>query len=381
MDNHPRLSAGNWLQRWRTARDLSLRDVSKVLENLDHSTSPATLHRIESGKQRPGIDRLTVLLELYDLPQFLAPDLDSLELFRVESPESFSLEEIHLAGIGAWREGDFSLSMALYLEAQCMLVMEEGEHPLQHNITLNFAIGARNTGKLRLAQHLVEMIPIDATDLDMQVRCLILLSSLHKNLGHDLIAESLLEKAIDICPDGNEKLQSWVCHQRAVAARDAEQHEQAESLIESALAHYTHSDDPANRLKARIFLAESLCSSGQLARAETIANSCLADTEDDPSSRSRALALRCSAKVSRLTEEIDTSLDHLEQAREICLQHGDVDALFWIYYEHWLTLRESNMEGQKKIARLAIDVSRQMDDGLRETREALSQMEGPVSRT
>jgi transcriptional regulator with XRE-family HTH domain len=356
MDDRLRLSAGNWLHRWRTAKDLSLRDVSKVLEDLDHSTSPATLHRIESGKQRPGIDRLTVLLELYDLP-------------------------VHLAGIGAWKEGDFSLSMALFLEAQCLLAREEGEHPLQHSITLNFAIGARNAGKLRLAQHLIEMIPIDSTDLDMQVRCLILLSSLHKNLGHDLIAESLLEKAIGICPEGNVKLQSWVCHQAAVAARDAEQYEQAESLIESALAHYSHLDDPANRLKARIFLAESLCSSGQLARAETIARSCLADTEDDSSNRSRALALRCFSKVSRVIGEIDSSLDHLEQAREICLQHGDVDALFWIYYEHWLALHESNMEGQKKIARLALDVSRQMDDGLRETREALLQMQESVSRT
>lgn len=66
---------GELLRLTRRKLGLTLREVCKRLAERGEQLPPSTLSRIEQGKLDPSVRRLFLLLELYDVPAFVASEL------------------------------------------------------------------------------------------------------------------------------------------------------------------------------------------------------------------------------------------------------------------------------------------------------------------
>ncbi len=66
---------GELLRLTRRKLGLTLREVCRRLAERGEQVPPSTLSRIEQGKLEPNVRRLFLLLELYDVPAFVASEL------------------------------------------------------------------------------------------------------------------------------------------------------------------------------------------------------------------------------------------------------------------------------------------------------------------
>ena len=181
--HRPSAAVGQLLRNRRLELNWSLRDVSERAGEHGDAIPTSTLVRVEMGTLDPGVRRLHILLDLYDIPPHLVADVIELEELAVDEPAEGSLEELFENGIEFLKRGNTAQALAHLFKIREFVPEDDDSRLLQQKAALAFASAARDLGKFKLARRLVDDLLCQPPDPTMHARVMILASGLWRGQG------------------------------------------------------------------------------------------------------------------------------------------------------------------------------------------------------
>ncbi len=243
---------GRLLRSRRQELALSLEDVHTRTRRHGQPIPVSTLARIEQGKADPGVLRMVQLLRLYGVPaQYVADLVETHDLQDVPPPKG-DLQSLYHDGVLAWKKGDAPLGFAYFFAVRHHPVRTPEDRLLRQKATLAFSIAARDVGRYRLAQQLVDELLCEPPDPSILVQALIHAASIWLGRGSADAALAFLQQAESRAPRGDRQVAAWLWHQRARAFALAGQRRRATAALDKALAHYRALGDAFGEAKARL---------------------------------------------------------------------------------------------------------------------------------
>jgi tetratricopeptide (TPR) repeat protein len=336
----PSLAVGQLLRQKRQELNLSLQTAAKKLEERGHRIPPSTLGRIEQGRLDPGVRRLHLLLDLYQIPPHLVSDLVQIENVAGSAPvvaEGQDLQALHDRGLQHWRDGNVAEGLAYLFAVREFVPDSEESRVLRQRTTLLFATAARNLGKYRLARQITDELLCEPPAEEVRVPALVLAASLWIGQSAPDVALGLILQAEQLLPGRPEKERTWVLHQKAKLLFRTGQFASAEETLRRALACYRKLGDTYGEMRAlslRVAMQESQNDDN---RAIRTARQVIKLSERHGHARGFAFGHLELGRILVKTGEIDSGLEHLTRGLSDAVRLKDNNAQFYAHYHLWKT--------------------------------------------
>lgn len=329
----PSAAVGRLLRQKRRERRLTLQEVSDRLGARGDRVPVSTLARIELGKLDPGVLRLHLLLDLFEVPPHLVADLIELEKLAVEPPAETDLEVLFRDGLEHWKQGRISEGLAYLFAVRARVSDDRDERVLRQKATLAFATVARNLGKFRLARQLVDDLLCEAPGSDVLVGALVLAASLWRGSGSTEVALALVRQAG--FHTGGPKDEAWVLHQQAKILLEAGRVAEAAKALATALARYRRLGDKYGETQARLLRIAVLEKGGNPAAALDCARRALGWAKRHGHTRLATVALLEQGRLRAGSGKVEAGVKSLRQGLAEATLHGDRAAEFLAHYHLW----------------------------------------------
>jgi tetratricopeptide (TPR) repeat protein len=343
------------LRRKRESLRLTLRQVAVRAEERGERLPPSTLSRIESGKLDPGVRRLNVLLRLYDLQPDYVADLVELESLAVERP-SGDVQALREAGEAFWERGDIPQALGHALAIIEIDPKDDATRLQRQKAVLNFASYARNLGKIRLAQRLMDELLCEPPDESILVDALLVAASVWSHLGARAVALALAREAIRAVKPGNHSEAAKAHHQLAKTLLDGGWVKESAEALDTAFGHYKKTQGSAhNETIARILRARVLEHLGRLDDALEYSRETIGIAERDDRGRTKLHARLELGRLLLARERVDEAIDELRRALAEATLLQDRSAEFQGHTRLWKAFEKV---GDARSARMELDRAR-----------------------
>jgi tetratricopeptide (TPR) repeat protein len=246
------IAVGRLLREKRNENRLTLRQVSDRMAKKGDRIPVSTLARIEQGKLDPGVRRLHLLLDLYQVPPHLVADLVELETISVDEPPSGDAAALLDQGVDEWRKGKIRRGLACLFAARERVGDDADSRILRQKTELTFAVAARNLGKLRLAKQIVDDLLCEPPDPSLRTRVLVLASSLWRGLGSLEMAMAVVRHASAAEGELAPEERAWLLHQEAKLLVESGELDEADTVLDRAEEHYRGIGDTYNEGRAML---------------------------------------------------------------------------------------------------------------------------------
>jgi transcriptional regulator with XRE-family HTH domain len=331
----PSLSLAHLLKTRRTELGFSLREVARQSASLGESIPFPTLRKIEEGLQEPGVRRLYVLCELYDVPLELIPDLLELDRIAAPVPRSQNIDRLYERGLAHWKRGELGRALG-YLFALRIAASRQGvDRVTRHKAMLSFAIAACGLGRTKLAHRVVEQIILETPDDSIAFETFYQAGVTWVRLGSPRAAAGFLHSAAELVTPGNARQSGLLNHQLAKVAILQSQYDKASTLIRAAMRDYRRAKDAWNllivrRLAVRLLLAEAKAGDA-LRAAKALRREC---------ERVQAAQLGAYARLDEgcallRLDRPQPALEALADAYQQALALKDLAAQFYVHFWMW----------------------------------------------
>lgn len=334
----PSHAVGRLLRQRRREFNLSLNSVSKRLEKRGHRIPPSTLGRIEQGKLDPGVRRLHLLLDLYQVPPHLVSDLVELETIADRPPEvvrEADLQALHDQGIEYWKKGDVAQGLA-YLLAVREYVPETPEaNVLRQQTTLAFATAARNLGKYRLARQMIDELLCEPPAPPVLVPALVLAASLWRGVGALDVALGMIGQAEKRLEESQLKERGWVLHQKARLLLDAGETGESDKTLKQAVRIYRQRKDSYGEVRAMVLRVAILEAMGDDRRARETARDVIRVSESKQHARGVVYGHLVVGRLLVKDGQLEPGIEQLTQAHIGAVRAKDSNAEFLAHYHLW----------------------------------------------
>jgi len=260
----PSAAVGQLLRNRRLELNWSLRDVSERSGERGDAIPTSTLVRVEMGSLDPGVRRLHILLDLYDIPPHLVADVIEMEELAVDEPIEGELKVLFENGIDFLKRGHTAQALAHLFKIREFVAEDDESRILQQKAALAFASAAKDLGKFNLARKLVDDLLCLPPDPSILVRVMVLASGLWRGQGSVQTALAFIRQAATHI--GNHDLQekAWVLHQEATLLLETEDFDAASETIERTIKLYRKMKDTDGEARARVVQLEILEARGDL---------------------------------------------------------------------------------------------------------------------
>jgi tetratricopeptide (TPR) repeat protein len=332
---------------------LTLREVCERISSKGEQMPPSTLARIEQGKLDPGIRRLHLLLDLYQIPPHLVADLIEMEALAAEPPVESDLQALFERGLEFWKQGNIQQGLA-YLFALRERVPEDQESRLVRQRACHaFANAALNVGKVRLARQIVDDLLCEPPDPAILVRVLVLASLLWRGLGSTDAALAFIEQAERHIGKGDDQDDAWVLHQKAKILVECGAIGEAEAYLKRALAAYRRIDDPYGESRALALQVTILEAKGEMSQAVECAVRIIEAAVRQNHTRIEAVMRLELGGLLVASGNPEQGLAELNRGLGISAIHGDQPAQFVAHYKLWKTYEKLGDPQRAKFEREA----------------------------
>jgi tetratricopeptide (TPR) repeat protein len=261
------IAVSQLLRSRRKELGLTLRDVSERLEERGERFPASTLIRVEQGVLDPGVRRLHMLLDLYEIPPHLIADLIQLEELAVEEPRGKDLDTLYREGVAFLKQGNMAQALAHLFAIRQYVPEDEKSRVLRQRATLVFAQAARDLGKFRVARQLVEDLLSESPDRSIIVNALILESTLWRARGSADMALAVVQRASALTGNDDPAQRAWIRHQEAKLQVEFGELEAAQAAVAEALKLYRRIGDANGEAKARLVQMQVEEARGETSRA------------------------------------------------------------------------------------------------------------------
>jgi tetratricopeptide (TPR) repeat protein len=319
------------------------------MEELGDRIPTSTLARIERGELDPGIRRLHLLLKVYRIPPHLVADVIELDAFLIDAPPQRSIEALFEEGVELWKHGDIARGLAWFQAVQERAGNAPETRLLRQNATLSYAVAARNLGKFRLALQLVQDLLCEPPDPALVSRVLVLGAAVWRGLGSLEMALALVRQASTHLDSADARHETWVLHQEAKLLMEVGRLDEAEQVLDRALAKYRELADPYGEVRGLILRVGILDRRGEADQAFACAQQALELARRHDYAR---LVIIARLELGRLRIQSGAGAPGLEDLREALGQAvllGDKNAEFLAHYRLWKAYEST---GDKERARV-----------------------------
>lgn len=314
---------------------MTLREVSERMLEQGERFPTSTLVRIEQGKLDPGVRRLYLLMRLYKIPPHLVADLVELEEQTVAEPPEEDLKTLYDRGIELWQKGEPLQALAYLFKIRQIVPENEKSRLLRQKAILSFAVFARDLGKLRLAQRLVEDLLCDSPDPSLVPRALVIGATVSNDLGSIELALALVQRAAGHVGPRDHQQRAWVLHEEARLLVKAGELERASQMLDKALRLYRKLRDYHGETKAMIVRVPLLEKQGDLDAALAAARKVIRKARQhghDLSEMSGRLEL---GRLLVLKGAVEKGLEELRASLSKAVLAGSRYAEFHAHYQLW----------------------------------------------
>ena len=331
----PSAALGRMLRQSRKRRGWTLKRVSAQCQSRGEPIPLSTLAKIEQGKVDPGIRRLHMLLQLYQIPIDLVGDMVELEEQAADPPETEDLEALFRDGVEHWRRGDLANGLAHLMAIRQLVPDDDASRELRQEATLAFCVMARNLGKYGLAKQLVDRLLCEPPAPRFMLQALVVASGLWRGSGSLEVALALIDRAQKHIDPADPLGAAYVYHQQAKLYLQSGQPELAEQRLDEVLAIYRERQDTHNELRALALRAEVLRSRGAVAEALTCAEQVIEIAEEHGRAHLAVTGYVERGRLEIQLGRIDAGLASLREGLSGAVRLDDKSAQFLAHYELW----------------------------------------------
>lgn len=262
-------AVGQLLRQRRKEMGFTLRQVSDRLAERGERVHSSVLHRVERGQADPGVKRLYLLLNLYQLPPSLIADLVELESLATRPPEpkANDLEGLQREGVESLKKGQIAHALGCLFAVRQFVSDTDESRILRQQTTITFATTARNLGKCRLAKQVIDDLLLEPPDPSLVVRVLTVAASIWRGLGSADVALGFVRQAESYLKGAERREIAWVVHQKAALLFDLGRLDEATSILRRALALYRQLEDGYGEVRAMYLRVRILDARGRQADA------------------------------------------------------------------------------------------------------------------
>ncbi|HEX4823163.1 MAG TPA: helix-turn-helix transcriptional regulator [Candidatus Polarisedimenticolaceae bacterium] len=200
VDGRPSARLGQHLRRLREGYGYTLRKVEEKAFSLGESIDNSQLSRFEKGKALPSFDKLRALARIFNVSIQNFSDVLDLEEFEPFKPETDDYDALLTIGAQSLSRGEYGRAFVAYEKA--VEVAERNEGPGQNDrlasARWSMATALKALGKLSMCEHeLREILKLrNETKPGIQIRALLQLGSVYRELGDLCLAEVLVRESL-----------------------------------------------------------------------------------------------------------------------------------------------------------------------------------------
>ena len=225
-----------------------MQEVEARAARLGVRLPPATLMQIERGDLDPAARCWLALLHV-DNVEVLADAMELGGLAGGGTPTG-DLEELTERGTQAWKSGDIREALRHALAVREHPAQDARSRLLKQGALICFATYARNLGKFRLAQRMVEELLLQPLSRRELTETLVLAASIWSGLGSTEAALAMVERAAKRVDRRDQQRVAYVEHQWAKLLLRSGEPKEAELHLDRAIALYQEVGDPYNEVRA-----------------------------------------------------------------------------------------------------------------------------------
>lgn len=322
------------LRRRRRDLGLTLRDVGAHTAERGDRLPESTLARIEQGRLEPGVRRLQMLADLYDIPPGEIDQRVSLDTLGVAPPRLKDPARLYERALELHARGEWTDALN-HLLAVRQLAEERGDDLLRQKASLTSATVARNLGRFRLSKQMIDELLCEPPDPSLEVKCLVLASSLWRHFGSLAMADASLQYARGLLRPGQPELFAQVLHQHAIVAFERGMYQPAQDSIDDAVRHYRQIDDWFGEARARMVQARALRGAGRADRALRVARQALKTTIEHGHPPLEALFHVVIGGILVDRGQDEAAINELRLGLGTAVAAGDPQTRFQAHYELW----------------------------------------------
>jgi transcriptional regulator with XRE-family HTH domain len=203
LDGRPSARLGQHLRRLREGYGYTLRKVEEKAFTLGESIDNSQLSRFEKGKALPSFDKLRALARIFNVSVQNFSDVLDLEEFEPLKPVSRDYDELLATGAQSFTRGEHGRAFVAF-ERAFEVVDAEGDGPQRSERVAEarwrMAAALKALGKLTMCEHeLREILKLRGdTGARIQVRTLLQLGSVYRELGDLCLAQVLVRESLEL---------------------------------------------------------------------------------------------------------------------------------------------------------------------------------------
>jgi transcriptional regulator with XRE-family HTH domain len=206
LDGRPSARLGQHLRRLREGYGYTLRKVEEKAYTLGESIDNSQLSRFEKGKALPSFDKLRALARIFNVSVQNFSDVLDLEEFESLKPECEDFDELLALGAASFTRGEHGRAFVAFEKA---LEVVDGDPSSAARIAearWSMASALKALGKLSMCEHeLREILKLKKeTGARIQVRTLLHLGSVYRELGDLYLAEVLVRESLELATSSSD---------------------------------------------------------------------------------------------------------------------------------------------------------------------------------
>jgi transcriptional regulator with XRE-family HTH domain len=358
-EGRPSARLGQHLRRLREGYGYTLRKVEEKAMSIGEAIDNSQLSRFEKGKALPSFDKLRALARIFNVSVQNFSDVLDLETFEPRRPDSSDYGEILTIGADQFAKGEFGRAFVSFEKALEVATEDPtglaGRAERMVEARWRMAAALKALGKLTMCEReLREILRLrEGTGPRIQLRALMHLSFVYRELGDLYLARVLAREALDIALE-----QGDVGGQAAALNTLGNVHETDDLSL--ALGYYRRADDllrafegaPELGLMVRTNLGGCLVKAHHFAEGMAILQQAYA------ASRERGYRRVAALSATRMAEAHLQRADRQRAAQAFAasdaLSAGPDepynDILFLNAYHRWVSARVDGNDTREKIA-------------------------------
>ena len=357
-DGKPSIRLGLHLRRLREGYGYTLRKVEEKAFVLGESIDNSQLSRFEKGKALPSFDKLRALARIFNVSVQNFSDVLDLEAFESLKPESEDYDELLVLGAQAFARGEHGHAFVVFEKAFEVADRDEAAPRRTERVAearWRMAAALKAFGKLAMCEHeLREILKLrHETSPRVQVRALLHLGSVYRELGDLYLAEVLARESLDMASRADDAPAQATAlntlgniYETTDLDRARERYERAYDVLQSS------SGTADLRLVVLTNLGGCLVKSGRF--ADGIAKLQAAHTRARENGYRRIAALSATRMAEAYLQNGEPARATKEFAESDLLASDPAgpynDILFLNSYHRWVSAREDGNGTREKIA-------------------------------
>ena len=202
VDGRPSARLGQHLRRLREGYGYTLRKVEEKAFSIGESIDNSQLSRFEKGKALPSFDKLRALARIFNVSIQNFSDVLDLEEYEPFKPDTDDYDTLISIGGQSFSRGEHGRAFVAFEKALEVVERDEGPGRSERlsDARWRMATALKALGKLSMCEHeLREILKLrKQTAPRIQVRALLQLGSVYRELGDLYLAEVLARESLDL---------------------------------------------------------------------------------------------------------------------------------------------------------------------------------------